>query len=51
LIIEASANWRMLFYLLNRIPTAQRLPDARLTTIIKNNEVGQGSGKPGDALR
>jgi hypothetical protein len=40
----------MFFYLLNTTPTAQRLPDARLTTIIKNNEVGQGSGKPGEAF-
>ncbi len=33
--------------MLSREQKPERLPDARLTTIIKNNVVGQGSGKPG----
>ena len=34
--------------LLIRIPIAEKLPDARLTIIIKNNVVGQGSGYPAE---
>ena len=36
---------------LSKEQNPEGLPDARLTTIIKNNVVGQGSGKPGEALR